>query len=77
MLAEEVGHLPEEVFVLALKAVTVTRQIEHFKTFVGAYESIYHASGVRGVYIVVHIACHQQQVAFETACKFLIGAYIV
>ena len=47
MLAEEVGHLPEEVLILALKAVAVAWEVEHLETLVGADEGIYHAGCVR------------------------------
>ena len=77
VLAEEVGHLPEEVLVLGLEPVAVAWEVEHFKALVGADEGIYHAGCVRRVHIVVHVTCHQQQVALEAACKLLVGADIV
>ena len=62
MFAEEVGHLPEEIFILGLKAVAVAGENEHLKAFVGAYEGVYNAGCVRGVHIVVHITGYKQQV---------------
>ena len=77
MLAEEVGHLPEEVLVLGFEAVAVTGEIEHLEALVGADESVNHAGGICRVDIVVHVACHQQQVTFEAAGKLLVGADVV
>ena len=74
VLAEEVGHLPEEVFVHGLKSVTLSGENEHLEAFVGTDKSIYHAGGICRVYIVVHVAGNEQKVSFEAFCKFLIGA---
>ena len=77
VLAEEVGHLPEEVLVLCLKTVAVTWEEEHLKALVGADECINNTGGVRRVHIVVHVTGNQQQMTLEAACKFLVGADVV
>ena len=77
MLAEEVGHLPEEVLVLGLKTVAVAGEEEHLEALVGADEGIDDACGVCRVHIVVHITCYQQQVSLETPGKLLVGADVV
>ena len=77
VLAEEVGHFPEEVFVHSLEAVALAGEYKHLKAFVGADESIHYACGVGRVNVVVHVACHQQQVSLEAACKLLVGTDVV
>ena len=77
MLAEEVGHLPEEVFVHAAERVALSRQQKYVEAFVGFYQGVNHSDGVCGVHVVVHVSCHKHQVTFQTAGKLLVGAYAV
>ena len=77
VLAEEIGHLPEEELVHGVEAVALARENHCLETFVGAYEGINHACGVGWVYVVVYITSYQHEVTLEPACELLISADVV
>ena len=68
-----VGKAPEEIFIHVAEAVALAREDEHVETLVGADQGVDHADGVGRVDVVVDVAVHQHQVAFQVGCDLRIG----